>query len=65
MSNFFSWPKLITMTKSRRIGLTGNIAHKGKKMNSYRALKGNSDGKRPVGIPRCTSKDNIKIDVRE
>jgi hypothetical protein len=34
-------------------------------MNAYRILVGNSEGKRPLGRPRFTREDNIKMDLRE
>jgi hypothetical protein len=37
----------------------------GEKRNEYRILVGKPDGKRPLGRPRCTWVDNIKIDLRE
>jgi hypothetical protein len=37
----------------------------GEKMNAYRILVGNPEGKRPLGRPRCRWVDNIKMDLRE
>jgi hypothetical protein len=37
----------------------------GKKSNAYRILVGKPEGKRPLGRPRCTWVDNIKMDLRE
>jgi hypothetical protein len=37
----------------------------GEKKNSYRILVGKPEGKRPLGIPRRTWVDNIKMDIRE
>jgi hypothetical protein len=34
-------------------------------MNAYRRLVGKSEGKRPLGGPRCSWVDNIKMDIRE
>jgi hypothetical protein len=36
----------------------------GEKRNAYRILVGNPEGKRPVGRPRCSWVDNIKMDLR-
>jgi hypothetical protein len=36
----------------------------GEKMNAYRILVGNPEGKRPLGRPRCRWVDNIKMDLR-
>jgi hypothetical protein len=35
------------------------------KMNAYRILVGNPEGKSPLGRPRRRWVDNIKIDLRE
>jgi hypothetical protein len=37
----------------------------GEKRNKYRILLGKSEGKRPLGRPRCRWEDNIKIDLRD
>jgi hypothetical protein len=37
----------------------------GVKRNTYRILVGKPEGKRPPRIPRRTSVDNIKMDLRE
>jgi hypothetical protein len=34
----------------------------GEKNNAYRALVGKSEGKKPLGRPRCRWVDNIKMD---
>jgi hypothetical protein len=35
------------------------------KRNAYRLLVGKAEGKRPLGRPRCSWVENIKIDLRE
>jgi hypothetical protein len=37
----------------------------GEKRNAYRILVGNPEGKRPLGRPKRTWVDNIKMDLRE
>jgi hypothetical protein len=37
----------------------------GEKMNAYRILVGNPEGKRPLGRQRPRWVDNIKMDLRE
>jgi hypothetical protein len=35
------------------------------KSGVYRVLVGTPEGKRPLGIPRCRSEDNIKVGLQE
>jgi hypothetical protein len=37
----------------------------GEKRNMYRLLVGKSEGRRPLGRPRCRWIDNIKMDLLE
>jgi hypothetical protein len=37
----------------------------GEKLNAYKILVGKPEGKRPLGKPRRTWEDNIKMDLRE
>jgi hypothetical protein len=37
----------------------------GEKRNAYRILVGKPEGKRPLGRPRRTWEDNIRMDLRE
>jgi hypothetical protein len=52
------------MIKSRRMKWAGRVARMGERRNACRIL-GKPEGKRPLGRPRCTWVDNIKIDLRE
>jgi hypothetical protein len=65
LHNLYSSPSIITMIKSRRMRWTGNVARMGEKMNAYRILVENLEGKRPLGRPRHRWVDNIKMDLRE
>jgi hypothetical protein len=37
----------------------------GAKRNAHRILVGKPEGKRPLGRPKCTCLDNIKMHLRE
>jgi hypothetical protein len=65
LHNLYSSPSIIRMIKSRRMRWIGHVARMGEKRNAYRILAGNPEGKRPLGRPRRTWVDNIKIDLRE
>jgi hypothetical protein len=45
--------------------MDGACRMNGGKRNAYRKLVGKSEGKRPLGRPRCRWVDNIKMDLRE
>jgi hypothetical protein len=45
--------------------LAGHLARTGGGGGVYRVLVGRSEGKRPLGRPRCRWEDNIKLDLRE
>jgi hypothetical protein len=59
------FPCIIRMIKSRSMRWAGHAARMVEKRNAYRILVGNSEGKRPLGRPRCRWVDNIKIGLRE
>jgi hypothetical protein len=44
---------------------TGHVARLGEKGNVYRLLVGKPDGKRPLGRPKRTWIDDIKMDLLE
>jgi hypothetical protein len=43
----------------------GYVAHMGKGRGVYRVSVGRSEGKRPLGRPRCRWEDNIEVDLKE
>ena len=43
----------------------GHVARMGEKRVLYRVLVGKSEGKRPLGRPRLSWKDNIKMELQE
>jgi hypothetical protein len=53
---------IIRMIKSRRMRWTGHVARMGE---DECVLVGNPEGKRPLGRPRRSWVDNIKMDLRE
>jgi hypothetical protein len=52
------------MTKSRMMRWAGHVARMGEK-NAYMILEGKPEGKRPLGRPRRTWMDNIKMYLGE
>jgi hypothetical protein len=53
------------MVKSRRMRRVGYVARIGRKRNAYELLVGEPDGKGPLGRPRRTSEDSIKMAIGE
>jgi hypothetical protein len=51
--------------KSRRMRWAGHVARMEEVRGVYRVLVGSSEGKRPLGRPRRSWEDNIKMGFRE
>jgi hypothetical protein len=49
LHNLYGSPSAIRMIKSRRMRLAWHVARIGEKMNAYRILVGEPEGKRPLG----------------
>jgi hypothetical protein len=65
LHNLYSSPNIIRMINSKKIKWAGHVARMGETRNSYRILRKKREGKRPLGRPRRTSADNIKMNLRE
>jgi hypothetical protein len=61
----FLSPNIIRQIKSRRMRWAGHVARVGEERNAYRVLMGKPEGKRPLGRPRRSWEDGIKMDLRE
>jgi hypothetical protein len=53
------------MIKSRSMTWAEHVAQMGETINAYRLLTGKPEGKKPLGRPRRSWVDNIKMDLRE
>jgi hypothetical protein len=56
-------PSIIRIIKLRRLRWAGHVAQMREKRNVYRLLVGKSEGKRPLGRPRCKWMDDVKMDL--
>jgi hypothetical protein len=65
LHNLYASPNIITMLKSIMMRWAGHIAQMRENRNAYKILVGKPEGKRPLGRPRGSLVDNIKIDLRE
>jgi hypothetical protein len=63
--NLCSSPSIIWVTKSRRMGWTGHVAHMGETRGAYKVLVVKPEGKRPLGKPRHRWEDAIQMDFQE
>jgi hypothetical protein len=61
----YSSPNIIKQIKSRRMRWAGHMARMRKDRNMYKVLKGQPEGKRPLGRPRRRLEDGIRMDRRE
>jgi hypothetical protein len=65
LRDFYSSPSIIRTIKSRRMRWAGHVARMGVKRHAYRLLVGKPEGKRPLGRPRRSWVDNIRMDLGE
>jgi hypothetical protein len=65
LHSLYSPPNIVRVIKSRRMRWAGHMARIGEGRGVYRVLVGRSEGKRPLGRPRCRWEDNIRMDLRE
>jgi hypothetical protein len=56
---------ILRVIKSRIIRWAGHVARMGERRGAYRILVGTPEGRRPLGRPRHTWEDNIKMDLQE
>jgi hypothetical protein len=61
----YSSPSIIRMNKSTRMRWAGHVARMGTKRNACRILVGRLERRRPLGRPRRTWLDNIKMYFKE
>jgi hypothetical protein len=58
-------PNTVLLIKLRRMRWVGHVAHMGERRGVYRVLVWKPEGKRPLGRPRHSWEDNIKLDLQE
>jgi hypothetical protein len=65
LNGLYSSPNIIRVIKSRRMRWVEHVARMGEKRGAYRILVGRPEGRRPLGRPRLTWEDNIRMDLQE
>jgi hypothetical protein len=63
LHNLYSSLNIVRVIKSRRMRWAGHVARMGEGRGAYRGLVGRRESKRPLGRPRRTWEDNIKMDL--
>jgi hypothetical protein len=63
--NLYSSPTIVQVIKSRRMRRARHAAWLGKRRDVYRVLVEKSEGKRPLGRPRCRWTYNINMEFQE
>jgi hypothetical protein len=65
LNDLYSSPKIVRVVKSRRMRWAGHVVSMGVERGVHRVLVGKPEGKRPLGRPRRSWEDNIKMDLQE
>jgi hypothetical protein len=65
LHGLYSSPSIVRVIKARRMRWAWHVARVGEVRGAYNILIGRSEGRRPLGRPRCRWEDNIKMDFRE
>jgi hypothetical protein len=61
----YVFPNIIRLIKSRRMRWAEHVARMGEERNVYKVLVGKPGGKRPLGIPRRSWEDGMRMDIRD
>ena len=61
----YSSPNIGGVIKSRRMSWAGHVERMGERRGVYRVLVEEPECKRPMGSPRRTWEDNIKMDLQK
>jgi hypothetical protein len=65
LNDLYSLPHIVRVVKSRLMRWAGHVAHMGEDRVVHMVLVGKPEGKRPLGRPRRSWEDNIKMDIQE
>ena len=65
LTDLYSSPYIVPVTKSRRMGGTGHVACMWERRDVYKVLVGKPEAKRPFGRSRHRQEDNIKMHLQE
>jgi hypothetical protein len=63
LHSLYSSLNIVRVIKSRKMRWARHVDRMGEGRGVYRVLVGRSEGKRPLGRPRCRWEDSIKTDL--
>ena len=61
----YVWSDIIRVNKSRRLRCAGHVVRMKEDRSAFKILTGKPTGKRPLGRPRRSWEDNIRMDLEE
>jgi hypothetical protein len=64
LNDLYSSSNVVRVMKSRIIRWARHVARTGYMSGAYRMLVGKPEGKRPLGRPRHSGEDGIKMDIQ-
>jgi hypothetical protein len=64
LHNLYCSLSIIIIIKARRVRWAGHVPRMGEKRDAYRILEEKPEGKRPLGRPRRSWEDNIRMGLR-
>ena len=65
LNSLYSSSSIVRAIKSRRMRWAGHVARMEEGRGVHKVLVGKTEGKRPLGRPRCRWEDNIKMYLQE
>jgi hypothetical protein len=65
LHDLYSSPNIVRIIKSRRIRWVWHVARMEEGRGMYRVLVGKPEEKKPLGRPRRSWEDNIKMELQE
>ena len=65
LNDLYCSPNIVRVIKSRRMRWAGHVACMYEERGASSVLVGKLEGKRPLGRPRRTWEDNIRMDLRK
>jgi hypothetical protein len=65
LHDLYSSPNIVQVMKLRRMKWAGHVARMGEERGLYRVLVGKPEGKRPMGRPRLSWEDNIRMNLQQ